>query len=169
MYDGYFSEEFKNLLKGEFEKTYLVIIFVIRLQKWQSRLQNENFEISQNSTYLWLISQLSVPDLFDVCIERCQTDQLECFVSCNNDLICISECIADGLTCTNGEFWILFHPVNFTDFILRLSMSNQLLGWMRWLSQLSLPVWGENVINWSAYSQWPFRPKFAWGSIKTSS
>ena len=45
---------------------------------------------------------LRVPDLFDVCIERCQTAQLECFVSCDNDLMCISECIADGTACSNG-------------------------------------------------------------------
>ena len=55
---------------------------------------------SESMTYVFL----SVPDLFDVCNERCQSAQLECIVSCENDLICISECIAHGSTCSNGEF-----------------------------------------------------------------
>ena len=55
---------------------------------------------SYSMTYV----NLSVPDLFDVCNERCQSAQLECIVSCENDLICISECIAHGSTCSNGEF-----------------------------------------------------------------
>ena len=47
---------------------------------------------------------LSVPELFDVCIERCQTASVECIVRCDNDLICISECIVEVTACTDGEF-----------------------------------------------------------------
>ena len=48
--------------------------------------------------------ELSVPDLFDVCIERCQMASVECIVSCDNDLMCISECIVEVTACTDGEF-----------------------------------------------------------------
>ena len=48
--------------------------------------------------------ELSVPDLFDVCIERCQTESVECIVNCDNDLMCISECIVEVTACTDGEF-----------------------------------------------------------------
>ena len=48
--------------------------------------------------------ELSVPELFDVCIERCQTASVECIVSCDNDLMCISECIVEVTACIEGEF-----------------------------------------------------------------
>ena len=46
---------------------------------------------------------LSVPDLFDVCIERCETAQLECILSCENDLMCLSQCISDATSCIEGQ------------------------------------------------------------------
>ena len=47
---------------------------------------------------------LSVPDLFDVCIDRCETAQLECILSCENDLICLSQCISEATSCIEGKF-----------------------------------------------------------------
>ena len=46
----------------------------------------------------------SVPDLFDVCIERCETAQLECILSCENDLMCLSQCISEATSCIEGIF-----------------------------------------------------------------
>ena len=46
--------------------------------------------------YVMTRSNFSVPDLFDVCIERCETAQLECILGCGNDLMCLSQCISDA-------------------------------------------------------------------------
>ena len=94
----------------------------------------------------------SVPDLFDVCIERCQTVQLECIVSCENDLMCISECILEATSCIEGKFWRWFDLMmrytwwwsKYIEFNFRLSLSNQLSWWLRWLSQYSMSVWGKH-------------------------
>ena len=51
--NGHFQENLENHMKGEFVKIQeftLVIIFVIFDKKWQFRLENESFEISQNSS-----------------------------------------------------------------------------------------------------------------------
>ena len=45
----------------------------------------------------------SVPELFDVCIESCQTASVECIVNCDNDLMCIGECIVEVTACNEGE------------------------------------------------------------------
>ena len=50
-----------------------------------------------------IIFLFSVPDLFDVCIERCQRDQLECIISCDNDLMCISQCILEVTSCIESK------------------------------------------------------------------
>ena len=42
--------------------TYTIIFFVIFTQKWQFRLENENFEISQNSVYLILTPNIYLVD-----------------------------------------------------------------------------------------------------------
>ena len=52
---------------------------------------------------------LSVPDLFDVCIERCETAQLECILNCENDLMCLSQCISGATSCIEGKFRSLFY------------------------------------------------------------
>ena len=49
-------------------------------------------------------NDFSVPELFDVCIERCQTSSVECIVNCDNDVMCISKCIVEVTACTDGEF-----------------------------------------------------------------
>ena len=75
---------------------------------------------------------LSVPDLFDVCIERCETAQLECILGCGNDLMCLSQCISETTSCIEGKFRNLFYFYETlwcskeTDFNFRLPMSNQL-------------------------------------------
>ena len=80
---------------------------------------------------------LIVPDLFDLCIERCQSSQLECIVSCENDLMCISECILEVTSCIEGKFESSFYFYETlwcskdNEFNFRLSMSNQLLRWLR--------------------------------------
>ena len=90
---------------------------------------------------------LSVPDLFDVCIERCETTQLECILSCENDLMCLSQCISEATSCIEGKFRNLFYFYETlwcskgVDFNFRLSLSNQLLRWLRGLSQSGVPVW----------------------------
>ena len=57
-----------------------------------------------NESYSMTYVNLSVPDLFDVCIERCETAQLECILSCENDLMCLSQCISEATSCIEGIF-----------------------------------------------------------------
>ena len=46
----------------------------------------------------------SVSDLSDLCIENCETANVECIVSCGTNLLCITDCVSDGTTCTQGRF-----------------------------------------------------------------
>ena len=62
--NGHFQKSRENHIKDEFVKIQeftLVIIFVISPQKWLSRLENQNSEISRNSAFesLWLIADES--------------------------------------------------------------------------------------------------------------
>ena len=40
-----------------------------------------------------------VPDLSDICIERCENAMLDCILDCNNDSACLSECIRSETDC----------------------------------------------------------------------
>ena len=51
-----------------------------------------------------LIIELSVPDLQDKCIDNCESTQLDCILSCDNDSACISECIRGSTSCIQGNF-----------------------------------------------------------------
>ena len=51
-----------------------------------------------------MILKLSVPDLFDACIERCEATAIKCIVSCNNDLMCIGGCLPENTSCIENEF-----------------------------------------------------------------
>ena len=66
------------------------------------RLQNSDMTHTVRVIRYWsnhIKNDLSVPELFDVCIERCQTTSVECIVNCDNDLMCISECIVEVTAC----------------------------------------------------------------------
>ena len=45
-----------------------------------------------------------VPDLRDICIERCEDALLGCILDCNNDVECLSECIRIETECTSSKF-----------------------------------------------------------------
>ena len=44
-----------------------------------------------------------VPELRDICIERCENKLLECILDCNNDVECLSECIRIETECTSSK------------------------------------------------------------------
>ena len=49
---------------------------------------------------------LRVPDLNNVCIDRCEAATIECIQECSSldDMTCISQCIRDEQLCSNGKF-----------------------------------------------------------------
>ena len=56
-----------------------------------------------------------VPELFEICNEKCVKSQLECIARCENDYDCISECNREEIACKEGmglvmdqHFHILF-------------------------------------------------------------
>ena len=44
-----------------------------------------------------------VPELNLVCTERCEQTLLECFVGCENDMNCVSDCIREETKCIQGK------------------------------------------------------------------
>ena len=52
-----------------------------------------------------MIENLSVPELSEFCIERCQAESVECIVNCDNDFMCISDCVRESTKCTDGEYF----------------------------------------------------------------
>ena len=73
-----------------------------------------------------MIGNLSVPELSEFCIERCQAESVECIVNCDNDFMCISDCVVESTNCTNGEFvhQCIAKIEIITFLFLRLSVSN---------------------------------------------
>ena len=73
---------------------------------------------------------LRVPELKELCLDKCEIAQLECILDCNNDVNCISDCIRHATDCIEGnatdrDFW--FKPgfqaeISSFQFSLRLSM-----------------------------------------------
>ena len=52
-----------------------------------------------------MIGNFSVPELSEYCIEQCQAESAECIVNCDNDSMCISDCVRESTKCTDGEFF----------------------------------------------------------------
>ena len=52
-----------------------------------------------HSAVLDFILVFRVPDLSDICIERCEDSMLDCILDCNNDSACLSECIRTETDC----------------------------------------------------------------------
>ena len=50
-----------------------------------------------------------VPELFEVCKEKCGTSQLECITRCDNDYDCISECNREETACKEGMGSVMVH------------------------------------------------------------
>ena len=67
----------------------LVIIFLILRQKWQFRLENENFEISRKSAYIWIkktdsnIFSEQMFQLFQVIKDLHKSFSVQCFDEMN--------------------------------------------------------------------------------------
>ena len=57
----------------------------------------------QNCTSDEIILNLRVPDLRNVCIERCENDLLDCIMGCNNDVQCVSDCIRIQTECISSK------------------------------------------------------------------
>ena len=57
--------------------------------------------------YSWL---LSVPELKQICVERCEIDLLDCIMGCSDDVQCLSGCIRLETQCLDSklEFSLLF-------------------------------------------------------------
>ena len=87
---------------------------------------------------------ISVPDLLDECINICEQTQLDCILSCDNDVACISECIREETGCIQGmlpEFVI--H--NTAENCLRLSMPSKLYWWLWGLRKSCLSMRGKKL------------------------
>ena len=50
-----------------------------------------------------VIFSLSVPDLRNICIERCENAMLECILDCNNDSACLSQCARIETDCIDRK------------------------------------------------------------------
>ena len=52
---------------------------------------------------------LRVPDLKDVCIEKCETAGVDCVKECSSldDVACISQCFRDETQCIEGKISII--------------------------------------------------------------
>ena len=60
------------------------------------------------------VGSLRVPELKDVCVERCGTALLECILDCKEDGACLSNCIRVEIECIDGESDILIIKSNIT-------------------------------------------------------
>ena len=92
------------------------------------------FEMIYRESLLVMMTEydpfLRVPELKELCLDKCEIAQLECILDCNNDVNCISDCIRHATDCIEGnatdrDFW--FKPgfqaeISSFQFSLRLSM-----------------------------------------------
>ena len=47
---------------------------------------------------------LSVPELKQICVEKCEIDLLDCIIGCSDDVECLSGCIRLETKCLDSKF-----------------------------------------------------------------
>ena len=62
-------------------------------------------------TGIWYFS---VPELKDVCVERCANALFDCILNCKEDSACLSNCIRVEIECVDGESSIEYNIFKIT-------------------------------------------------------
>ena len=111
-----------------------------------------------------LFSHFRVPELKQICVERCEVVLLDCILGCSDNVECLSGCIRLETECLESEllFLLRFTKNSFIIFLLRLPMRWCMSRRMQWLPesclsmrsklfQLFITLW---YITTAIYCQW---------------